>query len=330
MIVAIFVTSASIFVSQQGQQKQSVDEQSEISYPAQNTAARESSGSSLAAYNESEAMRFVDFSGAAYCAGTLGHGVEKWDCAVCKKYPDVTATVVSDKGLFATDCNGFVAFDPNHGRNGTIVVSISGTDPASIQNWIDDLNFFAISPNDYMAAGCPQGCKVDRGFYYTYKAVQKKIREAVAGLKMKHPAAKTVVTGHSLGGAVAVHAVVDLALAGYPADMVFTYGQPRVGNDVFAKWYVSKFTQGKPHFRITHSHDPVPHLPTSGSGPIGGFTHVPVEVYYPRDSRGEHTVCDGSGEDLKCSDSNIVDLTLTDHLFYLGFHFISNYIGCKL
>jgi len=27
-----------------------------------------------------DAKYFVDFSGAAYCAGTLGHGVENWDC----------------------------------------------------------------------------------------------------------------------------------------------------------------------------------------------------------------------------------------------------------
>ena len=32
----------------------------------------------LSAYNESHARYMMDFAGASYCAGTLGHGVEHW------------------------------------------------------------------------------------------------------------------------------------------------------------------------------------------------------------------------------------------------------------
>lgn len=35
----------------------------------------------LANFPPLDAKYYVDFAGAAYCAGTLGHGVENWDCS---------------------------------------------------------------------------------------------------------------------------------------------------------------------------------------------------------------------------------------------------------
>jgi len=167
------------------------------------------SDSMSSAYNETRSKRMVAMCGAAYCAGTLGHGVGNWDCDVCKQFPDVNASEFDDKGVLATNGKGFVAFDPHDGKYGSIVVSFSGTDPLQIQNWIDDLDYFAMTPTDYVAAGC-SGCKVDRGFYYTYQAVQKHVRESVANYKKSHPKAALWITGHSLGGALAVHAAVTL------------------------------------------------------------------------------------------------------------------------
>ena len=37
--------------------------------------------SSALSYSEDEAIYAVDMAGSAYCAGTLGHGIENWDCA---------------------------------------------------------------------------------------------------------------------------------------------------------------------------------------------------------------------------------------------------------
>jgi len=269
----------------------------------------------------------VNMAGAAYCAGTCGHGVENWDCAVCKKFPNVSTVEFSAKGLFNTACSGFVGYDPyaNEGK-GSIIVSFTGTDPLKIQNWIDDLDFFQITPTDYVAAGCV-GCKVDRGFYYTYRSVRPYVRAAVAQFRQKYPKAPLEITGHSLGGASAVHALVDLYLAGHTASLIYTFGQPRVGNPDFAIWYRNLFKKVT-HYRVTHRFDPVPHLPTI-TGPIGGFQHVPTEVYYKGASDGSYKICDGSGEDQSCSNEHL-DLLLTDHLYYVGFQFIGNYIGCKL
>ncbi len=71
------------------------------------------------------------------------------------------------------------------------------------------------------------------------------------------------IVGHSLGGAIATIAAADLYLYLGPtaASMkVYTFGQPRVGNAAWAKWYNSLpfYNQS---FRVTRFRDPVPRLP---------------------------------------------------------------------
>jgi len=293
-------------------------------------------------YNETRSLQMVQLSGAAYCSGVLGKGVENWDCEVCKKFPGTKATIVSDAGpgLMATNANGFVAFVATDGPHGSIVVSFSGTNPTSLQNWMVNLNFALVDPIEYISAGC-EACKVDRGFLTAYLSVRSQVREAVRFYTDAHPLAPIWITGHSLGGALAVHASVDLTIAGYKLQGVYTFGQPRIANTKFSAWYREHIASSFEHFRVTHNRDPVPHLPpdlplsrmkmipTAFLG-VGDFSHVPVEVFYPGDSGGNFVVCDGSGEDQQCSDSHVLDLQVADHMYYVGFAFAKNTIGCKL
>lgn len=69
------------------------------------------------------------------------------------------------------------------------------------------------------------------------------------------------------------------------------------------------------YFRITHWRDPVPHLPLEAMG----FEHDPTEVWYNADS-SSYSVCSSSdGEDPSCSDSLAFDLSIPDHLTYMGY-----------
>ncbi len=272
-------------------------------------------------YNVSRAKHSVDMAGAAYCSGNVGHGVSTWSCKVCKRYPGVEATEVSDK---PTNANGFVAYDALDGPRGAIYVSFAGTDPLSIRDWIDDIDFVHEAVQYYTDNGC-SGCEVHSGFYAAYDSVRSQVLDAVAKYAGAHPGVDVRVTGHSLGAAIATHCAADLAIQGYNVTDVYTFGQPRVGNRAFAAWYDGKF-KGR-HWRVTHSHDPVPHLPPQNI--LGDFRHVPREVYYPKKSDGDFTVCDGSGEDNKCSNGNLADINVADHLEYCGFGFTTNYISCK-
>jgi hypothetical protein len=83
-----------------------------------------------------------------------------------------------------------------------------------------------------------------------------------------------------------------------------------VGNRVFADFYE---VGTRVSWRLTHWRDPVPHLPPESFG----FRHIGSEVFYTEDN-SKHTVCDGSGEDKKCSDQFYVDSNFEDHNHYLS------------
>lgn len=82
-------------------------------------------------------------------------------------------------------------------------------------------------------------------------------------MKALHRDAKIYITGHSLGGAIAVLAAPDVkeTFVGSLAE-VLTFGQPRVGNSEFANWYSGQFTNE----RVIHYGDLVPHVPPQANG----------------------------------------------------------------
>ena len=70
------------------------------------------------------------------------------------------------------------------------------------------------------------------------------VGEVIADELRAHPAAKILLTGHSLGGAAAVLAAARLSDLGVsPAQLVVTtFGAPAVGNAAFAERYEGRFT----------------------------------------------------------------------------------------
>jgi hypothetical protein len=101
------------------------------------------------------------------------------------------------------------------------------------------------------------GCLAHTGFLASWAEVASPVLAAVRATKAANPTYKVVVTGHSLGGAVATLAVAYIRRDGYDADL-YTYGSPRVGNLPFVQ-YVTNQPGGE--YRITHTDDPVPRLP---------------------------------------------------------------------
>jgi hypothetical protein len=279
-------------------------------------------------YSESEAKYFVDFSGAAYCGGTLGKGVASWSCAACQKHPNVTATVISEHTLLFA-FNGFVAYDADTNR---VILSVAGTDPLKVQDWIDDLSF---AHTDYYMCSKfgDESCQVHEGFLKTYQLAILDVRTTVEAYLKKHPSASFHVTGHSLGAIVALYAALDLKLErNVTVTSLTTVGQPRGGDAAFARFAAKHFGNVEnttvPYYRLVHFTDPVPDLPPSALG----FTQPPQEIYYGQlNSLGPHVECNlTDGEDPSCSDRHLVRVNLLMHLNYVGFDFISNYIGCKL
>ena len=65
-----------------------------------------------------------------------------------------------------------------------------------------------------------------------------------------------MVTGHSLGAALATFCAVDIMRTIKPKTTVYlyTFGSPRVGNQKFADYVFTLFPDGK-YSRITHYDD---------------------------------------------------------------------------
>ena len=82
-----------------------------------------------------------------------------------------------------------------------IIVSFRGS--SNIPNWINNINILKM---DYPYC---DGCKIHKGFHKSYQSLAGVIIPAVVELFKKYHA-EIVVTGHSLGAAMATIAALDI------------------------------------------------------------------------------------------------------------------------
>ncbi|XP_022947717.1 lipase-like [Cucurbita moschata] len=200
-----------------------------------------------------------------------------------------------------------------------IVIAFRGTQENSIQNWIEDLYWKQL---DQMYPGMPDAM-VHHGFYFAYHntTIRPAIVSAVERTRKFYGNLDIMVTGHSMGGAMAAFCGLDLAVShNYQNVQVITFGQPRIGNAVFASYYSNIVPNT---FRVTNGNDIVPHLPPFYSYfPRKTYRHFPREVWLYDVGFGSfiyqvEKVCDGSGEDPSCSRS-VSGKSVSDHLVYYG------------
>ncbi|PNH05267.1 Lipase [Tetrabaena socialis] len=116
---------------------------------------------------------------------------------------------------------------------------------------------------------------VHTGFQHAYDSVQGPLYQLLDAVTVPAPGAmpwRVLVTGHSLGGALATLAAYDLAkrkrtpASAQQAISLYSYGAPRVGNEPF----VEEFDQlVRNTWRVTNAHDIVPSVPH-----LMGYRHV--------------------------------------------------------
>lgn len=159
------------------------------------------------------------------------------------------------------------------------------------------------------------GCQIHTGFGAAWSEVSSAVTSGVAAAKKANPSYTVVATGHSLGGAVATLAAAYLRASGTAVDL-YTYGSPRVGNDVFAN-FVS--AQSGLEIRVTHLDDPVPRLPPL----LFSYRHTSPEYWLS--NGGATTTAYGVSDVKVCTGSANTDcnagtggLDIDAHLYYLG------------
>ena len=148
------------------------------------------------------------------------------------------------KGTF-----GYIGY--SSARN-EIVVAFRGS--VNIANWVTNLNFFK---KPYPGVS---GAMVHEGFYDAYQAVSPKVISTVNTLLGQHTSASIVITGHSLGAALATIAAIDIKKqVSISASKItfYSFGSPRTGNQAFTDYIFGLYPNGA-YQRVTHYNDVVP------------------------------------------------------------------------
>ena len=149
-----------------------------------------------------------------------------------------------------------------------IVITFRGT--ISNADWDTDLDFVQDDASDIC-----KGCEVHGGFLGSWRGVRSIVLETWSGLQKQYAGYNTIVTGHSLGGAIANLCAAELTKNSTSKGSIslYTYGSPRVGNPTFANFITSTLESN--NYRVTHLNDPVPRLP----GRFFEFAHPGPEYH---------------------------------------------------
>lgn len=282
-----------------------------------------------------ELARVVDIS---YCVGLTGLGIsEPFSClSRCKDFPEFELVTTWNTGPLLSDSCGYIALD--HGKK-RVVVAFRGT--YSIANTVVDLSTVPQAYLPYPGDGSDDedartsslldvgrefvegiagrdvndieeppkcdNCTVHMGFHASWVHTRPHILPELEKAKAFFPSYQLTLVGHSLGGAVAALAGLDLLARGY-LTQITTFGEPRIGNVALAKYLDSRFELDRDlpdndtelkYRRVTHIDDPVPLLPLSE----WGYAMHSGEIFISKPSLSPDIAdlahCRG-GNDAKC------------------------------
>lgn len=217
---------------------------------------------------------------------------------------DTVATMMTRLGLEANACvritqtvDAMFIFSTAYlvqSRCGRVVVlCYRGTEPATLGNWLGNVDVGPESSTLPLADGAEK-VRVHAGFHRNVRAtwceVIDELTLALQGKSLadhdanvEHPLEALYVTGHSLGGAMAL--LFALAVCGNSAHRpiadriraVYTFGQPMA---LLKPLPDGVEGVGRKLFRHVITHDPIPTLPAA---PWGPFVHVGQEYRYVDD-----------------------------------------------
>jgi len=164
--------------------------------------------------------------------------------------------------LSVGNTQAYVATNDDH-----IVAAFRGTEsPTTIdglKDWLltDAVNLLILPEGDlgtdYTAAGV--GARWHLGFMKALADIWDPLFAAITA-ERKESDRPLWLTGHSLGGALAVLAGWRLKRKFIPVHQIYTFGAPMVGNAETAEAIDRELPDRI--FRYVNDHDPVPHLPT--------------------------------------------------------------------
>ncbi|KAJ5495983.1 feruloyl esterase A [Penicillium diatomitis] len=187
-----------------------------------------------------------------------------------------------------TDINGWVLRDDSRRE---IITVFRGT--GSNTNLQLDTNY---NPAAFQTNPKCEGCFVHGGYYTGWLSVKDQVESLVDSQVNQHQGYALTVTGHSLGASMASITAAQLA-ATYSDISLYTFGEPRTGNQAFADYMNEHFHAGSAsttrYFRTTHANDGIPNVPPTSMG----YVSSGVE-FWSVDPYNAHNifVCTGNGD----------------------------------
>jgi len=124
------------------------------------------------------------------------------------------------------------------------VLAFRGSDPVTLPNWVTDAVVKLVEHEEY-----------DGRVHHGFSSALRRTWDKVAALVDEAQDKPLFLTGHSMGGALAVLTACRLAKRGRPPTAIYTFGSPRVGDRNFCAGYAL------PTYRVVNGLDLVPEMP---------------------------------------------------------------------
>ncbi|KAA8652263.1 hypothetical protein EYZ11_004585 [Aspergillus tanneri] len=262
-----------------------------------------------------ELSRVVDVS---YCVGNTGIWKPFACLNHCAELPSFELITTWHTGPLLSDSCGYIAFShpPSPKR---IIVAFRGT--YSITNTIVDLSAYPQPYTPYNVDDghkgeeppqCPN-CTVHAGFMTSWRNTRDTVLHHVSVARERYPDYELILVGHSLGGAVAALAGLEMQLRGW-APQVTTFGEPKIGNGNFVRFLNAMFGLNDAERlsddrqwrfrRVTHIHDPVPLLPLDKWGYEMHAGEMFISKVHLAPSILDVNLCEGNN-DSRCISSTL-------------------------
>jgi len=243
--------------------------------------------------------KYLYYAFAAYNTPAIG----TWSCPYCV---DITLGFTITGICQANDLWAMVGYNK---RTNDVVISFRGE--ANVESWVFRVLRNYTAPT-YDFPGVTGG-KVQIDFWNQYTSLKSCVIDEARNIISQTQQAGYLnnVVGHGLGGALAELTALDMiANLNFPNVRLFTYGAPRVGNQVFAEAIHRLLAHNS--VRMVESGDCVARLP----GLEIGYWHPPYEVFEAPVASAIYRECDGTGEDPTCN--NAADFNCAAHTLYMG------------
>jgi len=249
------------------------------------------------------------FSRVAYCSSSA---VQSFQCGAPCDALGSNIDVLQVGGNDGTVPMYFIAHDPS---TNTIVVAHQGTDPENLLSLLNDAEIGLVDLNTTrFTAASGKGIQVHEGFQDTFERTADGVLAGVQSGLASTGATNVLVTGHSLGAAVATMDAMFLTenLDSSISMTTSVFGLPRVGDQTWADFVDASLGTTLSH--ITNQNDPVPTVPPE----LLGFVQPSQEFHITGvNSSGQATgivACPGQDNDNCSTGNDILDASIANHL----------------